>query len=60
MDNTLNKGDMAKVFDYGNEIFDEIVTIISHDTYSDVITYMRNDNSEVVFSGYGYFEREII
>jgi len=40
----LKRGDMVRVFDYGNEIFDEIVIII------------LNDGEKILFSGQGYFE----
>jgi hypothetical protein len=52
----MRKGDKAKVFDYGNEIFDEIVTIFINDTISDIIIYERNNGEKIYFSGSGYFE----
>jgi hypothetical protein len=52
----LKKGDMVRVFDYGNEIFDEIVTIILNDVISGKIVYKRNGGEKILFSGQGYFE----
>jgi len=52
----LKRGDMVRVFDYGNEIFDEIVTIILNDVISGEIVYKRNDGEKILFSGQGYFE----
>jgi hypothetical protein len=52
----LKKGDMVRVFDYGNEIFDEIVTIILNDVISGEIVYKRNDGEKILFSRQGYFE----
>jgi hypothetical protein len=52
----FKKGDKVKVFDYGNEIFDEIVTIIVNDSYTNEIIYERQNGECVVFSNQGYFE----
>lgn len=55
----LKKGDLARVFDYGNDIFDKVVLIISNDTLSNEIIYKTNTEEEIVFSGQGYFEDEL-
>jgi hypothetical protein len=52
----LKKDDKVRVFDYGNEIFDELVTIILNDIISGEIFYKRDNGEKVLFSGQGYFE----
>lgn len=52
----LKKGDLVKVFDYGNDILDEVVLIISNDTVSNEIIYKTNNGERISFSGQGYFE----
>jgi hypothetical protein len=52
----LKKDDKVRVFDYGNEIFDELVTIILNDIISGKIVYKRDDGEKILFSGQGYFE----
>ena len=52
----LKIGDKVRVFDYGNEIFGEIVLIISNDVISDTIVYKRDNGEKIWFSGQGYFE----
>ena len=52
----LKRGDKVRVFDYGNEIFDEIVSIILNDTISGDIVYKRDNGEKILFSGQGYFE----
>ncbi len=52
----LKKGDKVRVFDYGNEIFDEVVIIISNDIISNYIVYERDNGEKFYFSNQGYFE----
>ena len=52
----LKRGDKVRVFDYGNEIFDEIVLIILNDVISGEIVYNRDNGDKILFSGQGYFE----
>jgi hypothetical protein len=52
----VKKGDNLRVFDYGNDIFNEIVLIILNDVITDTIVYKRNNGEEICFSGQGYFE----
>lgn len=52
----LKVGDKVRVFDYGNEIFGEIVLIISNDVISDTIVYKRDNGEKIWFSGQGYFD----
>ena len=47
----LKIGDKVRVFDYGNEIFGEIVLIISNDVISDTIVYKRDNGEKIWFSG---------
>jgi hypothetical protein len=54
--NNLKPGDSVKVFDYGNEIYDELVKITSNDTINDIIIYERLDGELIHFSGQGYFQ----
>jgi hypothetical protein len=52
----LKRDDKVRVFDYGNEIFDELVTIILNDIISGEIFYKRDNGEKILFSGQGYFE----
>jgi hypothetical protein len=52
----LKRGDKVRVFDFGNEIFDEIVTIILNDPISGEIIYKLDNGEEIWFSGSGYFD----
>jgi hypothetical protein len=52
----LKVGDKVRVFDYGNEIFGEMVLIVSNDVISDTIIYKRDNGEKNWFSGQGYFE----
>ena len=52
----LKRGDKVRVFDYGNEIFDEVVSIILNDVISGEIVYKRDNGEKILFSGQGYFE----
>ena len=52
----LKRDDKVRVFDYGNEIFDELVTIILNDNISGKIVYKRDNGEKILFSGQGYFE----
>jgi hypothetical protein len=53
----LKKGDKVRVFDYGNEIFDEVVIIISNDIISNDILYKIDNGETFYFSHQGYFEK---
>lgn len=52
----LKRGNKVRVFDYGNEIFGEVVTIILNDVISGEIVYKRDNGEKILFSGQGYFE----
>ena len=45
-----------RVFDYGNDIMDEIVTVTMVDPIDGEIRYETDDGEEWVFSGMGYFD----
>ncbi len=52
----IKVGQKIKVFDYGNDILDEIVLITMKDTISEDIVYQRASGEKIWFSGQGYFE----
>lgn len=54
----LKIGDIVKVFDYGNDIFDEIVTIIENNIIDNFIIYKRSNGEKIEFSGQGYFTND--
>jgi len=57
--NCINTGDKIKIFDYGNEIYDEIVKIIWIDTIDKTFGFERKDGEKVYFSGQDYFEKDL-
>ena len=46
---------MLRVFDYGNDIINEIVTVTMVDPIDNEVIYETDDGEEWVFSGMGYF-----
>jgi hypothetical protein len=54
--NDIKKGDKVIVFDYGNEIFDELVLIILNNVIDNIIIYQRTNGEKIEFSGQGYFD----
>ena len=52
----LKIGKKYRVFDYGNEIIDEIVFILENDIYSGDVIYEIDNRNKFYFTGQGYFE----
>lgn len=46
---------VLRVFDYGNDILNEIVTVTMVDPIDNEVIYETDDGEEWVFSGMGYF-----
>ena len=46
---------MLRVFDYGNGIINEIVTVTMVDPIDNEVIYETDDGEEWMFSGVGYF-----
>lgn len=46
---------VLRVFDYGNDIINEIVTVTMVDPIDNEVIYETDDGEEWVFSGMGYF-----
>lgn len=52
---SMKPGQQYRVFDYGNDIINEIVTVTMVDPIDDEVIYETDDGEKWVFSGIGYF-----
>lgn len=46
----------VKMFDYGNDILGEVVTVIEKDDLEDLLIYKTSKGEDYSFSGQGFYE----